>query len=570
MLMNKKVLFALSVFLFSASVAHAQVSDAARIQNEQQRLINEEFRRQEIYRATRKRPAAQETPTASEEKADELSPTSCINIKKIEFEGNAEVCTKCIDATVAKYINQCLSLPQIDAMMLDITNLYINEGFVTSRAYMSMPQTKLKEGVLEIKIIEGKISKIEGVKKSEKFTAFPRLIGKTLNIRDIEQGLDQMNRLSSNKATMSINPDEKQNNFSKILIDNTPQGRSKLTLFSDNAGSKSTGETRFGMRSLFENIFGINEQVNMTYTLSPSQSRHHRNANSFALGVSIPYGYWTLTNNFSWSSYRTSFNLINGDRFYSYGNSTTNDISLERLLSRGQKHKISLGGGLLYKTNSNYSKVLDYKTRNDVSSRDLTIVHLDAPMTFYSDYGMFYVKPSYYQGVRMFDSMRDKDYNYSQKAQYQAWKLYSYYNNYFGKINYTTTVEGMYSNDELFGSEAMYLGGEYTVRGFKEDSVQGDTAWTLRQDAKINLAHAFNSENKVLKGITPGLFLDYGYAKSNHPNLKSETLAGAGAGVELNYGYFEGRISYAEPIHKPKHFEENHAWYIYTGIGIRF
>ena len=568
--MNKtKLLFLIAIFLLP-TIAHAQVSDAARIQNEQQRLINEEFRRQEIDRAMRRRPVAQETTTAPEEKAEEISATSCINIKKIEFEGNAEICTWCIDEAVTKYVNQCLSLPQIDAMLIDITNLYISKGYVTSRAYMSMPQNRLKEGILEIKIVEGKVSEIDGIKKSEKFTAFPGLTGKTLNIRDIEQGLDQMNRLSSNKATMSIHPDEKQNNASKILIDNKPQGRSKFTLFGDNAGSKSTGETRFGLRTLFENTFGLNDQVNMTYTNSPSQSRHHRTANSFALGMSIPYGYWTLTNNFSWSNYLTSFVLVNGDRFFSYGNSTTNDLSLERLVSRGQKHKISLGGGLLYKTNSNYSRVLDYKTRNDVSSRDLTILHLDAPMTFYSDYGMFYIKPSYYQGIRAFDSMRDKDYNYSQKAQYRAWKLYSYYNNYFGKVNYTAAIEGMYSQDELFGSEAMFIGGEYTVRGFKEDSIQGDRAWTLRQDAKINLAQAFNSENTVLKGITPGVFVDYGYAKSNHPSLKSETLAGAGAGIELNYSYFEGRVSYAKPLHKADWMDGKEVWYLYGGVSFRF
>lgn len=568
--MNKTKLFALFFALsFHPIIAHAQINPGARIQNEQQRLIEEEFRRQELERAL-KRPTVEAPETTPVEKEPEISPTACVNIKTIEYDGNEALKNKEINKILKKYTNKCLNLPQIDAMLMDITNLYISKGYVTSRAFMTMPQKRLKQGILDIKIIEGKVSEIEGVKKSEKFTAFPSIIGKVLNIRDIEQGLDQMNRLPSNQTTMDIKPDQKQNNSSKILIGNKPQGRTRFTLFGDNAGSESTGETRFGFRSMLDNLFGLNDQVNMTYTNSPSKSRHHRTANSFALGMSIPYGYWTLNNNFSWSNYRTSFNLVNGDRFFSYGNSTTNDLSLERLISRGQKHKFSLAGGLLYKTNSNYSKVLDYKVRNDVSSRDLTILHLDAPATFYTDYGVFYIKPSYYQGIRLFDSMRDKDYNYSQKAQYKAWKWYSYYGNNFGKINYTATFEGQYSKDELFGTEAMYIGGEYTVRGFKEDSMQGDTAWILRQDAKINLANALNSENKVLQGITPGVFFDYGYAKSNHRLIKSETLAGAGAEIGLNYGYFEGKISYAEPVHKPKWMDEGAVWYLYAGVGIRF
>ena len=563
----KQVVVIMISLLISTNVL-AQINPIDRIQNNQQRLIDEEFRRRELDNALRQ-PTVEKAITKTSENED-MPAGGCINIKKMEITGNDTICTNCIDEASADYIGKCLTLVDIDKMLQDITNYYIKKGYITSRAYMSMPQNRIKDGILEIKIIEGKVSKIEGLKKGESLTAFPSIADKILNIRDVEQGLDQINRLPSNQTTMDIKADEEINDHSKIIISNQPKGRTGVTFFGDNAGSESTGETRFGLRASQDNLLGLNDQIYMTYTKSPSQDHTHRNANSFALGMSMPFGYWTLTNNFSWSNYRTSFVLINGDRFYSYGNSTTNDISLDRLLFRGQSFKISAGGGFTYKTNSNYTRVLDLKIKNEVSSRDLSIIHFDLPTTLYTPIGVFYFKPSYVQGVRAFDTLRDKDYSYSQKAQYKAWKLYAYYTKYFGPVNYTTAFDGQYTKDEMFGSEAFFIGGEYTVRGFKEDSFQGDNGYAWRNDLSANLGNVFNSENVVLQSLTPCLFMDYGYAHSNNKNIKSEILSGAGAKIDINYKFFDASISYAEPLKKPDWMKENHVWYLYAGMSFRF
>lgn len=569
--MKKLGLFLTIIIIFCSGNASAQFSPADRIQNEQQRLIDEEFRRRDLERTLR--PTTSEKISVEEPYTEpEITPTACVNIKTINFSGNDKLsCCQYEENEIrSKYENRCLNLNDIDALLQEITNFYISRGNITSRAYMVMPQKKLKEGILEIKIVEGKVSKIEGIKKTMRWTAFPFITGKILNLRDIEQGLDQINRLASNQATMDIKPDEEEANASKIVINNEAKNSTRFNFFGDNAGSEATGETRYGFRASQDNLFQLNDQLFMTYTTSPSQNRHHRTANSLAVGASIPFGYWTLNNNFSWSNYRTSFILVNGDRYNSYGNSVTNNISLERILSRGQKYKLSTGLGLTYKRNQNYSKILDLKLKNESSSRDLAIFNADLPVTFYTSYGVIFLKPSYHQGIRMFSALRDDEHNYSQKAQYHALKLYAYYSNYFGPFNFTTAFDGQYSNDELYGSEAFYIGGEYTVRGFKEDGFQGDSGYTLRNDLTLNLGNAFRTQNEILQAITPGIFLDYGYAHSNHPSIKSEILSGAGAKIEVNYKFFEGSLSYAEPLKKADWMNENKVWYIYAGLGFKF
>lgn len=357
---KRTLLLAFATAITFSTAAWAQVPPSVlqnqnRIQQEQQRLLNEEFRRQELKNALQ-RPQAAETATTAEEKEPDLV-SSCINIRKILVTGNEKVSDWAIKSVTKKYKNTCMGLPQINQMMNEITDIYIKKGYVTSRAFLPMPQTRLKKGILEIKVVEGKISKFEGLSKLQTLTAFPFLTGTILNLRDIEQGIDQLNRLASNSAKMEIKPDDK-NEYSKIEILNEPKGTTRLTFFTDNAGLESTGETRFGIRAAQDNLLGLNEQINMSYANSPSKSSDHRDANYLTVGASIPFGYWTLNNNFSWSDYRTSFLLYNGDRFYSYGNSVTNSLSLDRLLARGQRYKISASGGLTYKGTKTTPKCL--------------------------------------------------------------------------------------------------------------------------------------------------------------------------------------------------------------------
>lgn len=572
--MTKKTLILAIAAAFSfTTAAQAQVPPSVlqnqnRIQQEQQRLLNEEFRRQELQKALQ-RPTREETPKPAEEEEPDLV-TSCVNIRKIMFTGNSEISDWSIKRITKQYKGTCMSLLQINQMLNKITDLYIEKGYITSRAYMTMPQKRLKRGILEIKIVEGKLSKVEGLGLGQVLTAFPFMIGGVLNLRDIEQGIDQLNRLPSNSATMDIKPDDK-NEYSKLEVKNKPKGTTRLTFFTDNAGSESTGETRFGMRAAQDNLLGLNEQINMSYANSPSKDYDHRDANYLTVGASIPFGYWTLNNNFSWSNYRTSFLLYNGDRFYSYGNSVTNSLSLDRLLARGQRYKISASGGLTYKRNQNYTRVLDLKMQNEVSSRDLAIVNFGLSSTFYLDNGVLYFNPTYNKGTKWFGALNDNHNNYTQEAQYEAWKLYAYGSfNLFNIATYTATFDGQYSQDELYGTEAFYLGGEYSVRGFRNEGVQGDSGYAFRNDLDFNLGSLAKSDNEILQCINFGPFIDYGYVHSNNEDIKSEILSGAGGKVSLKYKFFDASVGYATVLKKPKWIDENEAVYLYAGFNFSF
>ncbi|KNC22922.1 hypothetical protein FF38_01841, partial [Lucilia cuprina] len=90
-------------------------------------------------------------------------------------------------------------------------------GYVTSQAFI--PEQDLTKQKLIITVIEGKIRSIDIENSPPRLAKmiFPNYVGAILNLRDIEQGLEQLNRSSSAKYTIDIQPSHK-NGYSRIFV----------------------------------------------------------------------------------------------------------------------------------------------------------------------------------------------------------------------------------------------------------------------------------------------------------------------------------------------------------------
>lgn len=545
-------------FAFTLSVK-AQVS--SQIQRQQQNLIDAGFQRQELDRAINQTPVSALKFTQTKPQSTKSS--KCVDIKTVEFNGNTKISTTRIKKITQPYLNKCLTVDDINKILNAITNAYIDAGYITSGAYLITPQTKLNDSILQIKIVEGTITKFSGITEAERKTAFPWVLGSVLNLRDIEQGLDQMNRLSSNHTKMEIKANEDANGTSQVVITNEKESPTSYSVYTDNLGSKPTGEYRLGFGIVEDNLFGINDQINLGYTNSIS-GNSDKYSRALMLGFSVPLGYWTFTNNASFSEYQTYMKLpVSNEKLYSYGDNFSESFIIDKVISRGQRYKLSASLSINYKKPNNYTKVLDIKAKNDSSSRGISFLEYALPTTFYFDRGIIFVKPSFVDGANFWGIEKD-DGTYPQKAQFDAYKLYLYSSWNIGFMNFTTTIDGQYTEDEVLSSETVYIGGETSVRGFK-DGVSGDSGFYIRNDFNFNLTQMFKTENIWAKSITPSLFFDYGLVKSNADDSRT-ILSGSGAKVAVNYDMLETSISYAIPIKKEDNMTSKEDISIYLGI----
>ena len=187
----------------------------------------------------------------------------CFDISTIELKGADSLSASDRQALLKPFIGQCLGVSQLNALLKAITDLYLARGLVTSRAYL--PQQDLSSGHLQVMVVEGRLESFRtddssGLSERELAMAFPGSAGQLLNLREIEQMVDQLNRLPSNQAQMELSPGEAVGG-SRVLVRNAPQKPWRASLSRNNEGQRSTGEQQVNVGFEWDSPLGLADQL---------------------------------------------------------------------------------------------------------------------------------------------------------------------------------------------------------------------------------------------------------------------------------------------------------------------
>lgn len=92
-------------------------------------------------------------------------------------------------------------------MLKSLTDHYLRRGYVTTRAYL--PQQDLKHGELNIIVVEGRLEGLDSSSLAsplESAMTFPGTVGEVLDLRELEQWVDQLSRLPSRQPQLEVLP----------------------------------------------------------------------------------------------------------------------------------------------------------------------------------------------------------------------------------------------------------------------------------------------------------------------------------------------------------------------------
>ena len=106
-----------------------------------------------------------------------------------------------------------------------------------------------------------------------------------------------------------------------------------------------------------------------------------------------------------------------------------------------------------------------------------------------------YLKPSYSRGLKLLNAKQDDQGLAADipRAQFQLIKLYASLSKRFiipkleAPILLSTEMDSQISKNTLFGSEQLSVGGYYSVRGFRENYLTGDSGYYFRNKANFNI-----------------------------------------------------------------------------------
>src|SRR5205807_7530831 len=105
-------------------------------------------------------------------------------------------------------VGRCLGTRGINLVLARVQNSLIAKGFVTTRVLT--PPQDLKSGELVLALVPGRIRDIRfapgASERGTYWNALPASRGDILNLRDIEQGLENFKRVPSAEASVQIEP----------------------------------------------------------------------------------------------------------------------------------------------------------------------------------------------------------------------------------------------------------------------------------------------------------------------------------------------------------------------------
>lgn len=460
------------------------------------------------------------------------------------------------NAIVERYLHTKMGEREILTLVKELTNFYIDKGYVTTQVTVVPGSLRTKKLVL--KVLWGKISgflhngESSGWReKTKMFSAMPFSSGKRLNISDIDQGLDNLLRVSGGDK-LDIVP---ANDSGNSLIDHKSNWTFPLSLHTgvNNSGYQDSGWYQYYLSASLKNILGLNDIFSYYYANNDLDAKSDSQF-SKSYSYSFPLGYWLFDSTYYQSRYKKIIGGTYGG-YISEGQSERLSLKTSRTLFRNSDGKTS--GYIKIEKRNNENAIFGLPIA--VSSKDFTNITSGFNWVGGLLGGWGYADFSVTAGLPWFDSARKNDpdlhgfdIDYKKYNGVITWdkQLISTANGFFS-VNYEFNSGFQFTNDRIV-SEAKYsLGDEYTIRGYKESGVSAERAIYLSNTVKfpmqINYARVYQ--------FIPFTGFDIGMARRNCPASTAicdrDYISGVATGIKASGKDFSTSFTAGWPVERP-------------------
>ena len=473
-------------------------------------------------------------------------------------------------------LGHCFGMNGINALMARLQNTIIAQGYITTRV-LAAPQD-LKSGQLELTVVPGRVHAIRFTPDSNKrariWNAVPIEVGDILNLRDIEQALENFKRVPTVEADIQIEPastvsvtDKARVSTSDQLSSTAQPGLSDLVISYqqrplpfrvsvslDDSGSPATGKYQGSITLSGDNLLTLNDlfYASFNHDVGGNDTGIH-GTSGYAWHYSLPYGYWLLSTTTSNNDYHQTVPGATQNYIYS-GRSENSDLTLSRLLFRNTINKSSLSARAFYRTSYNFIDDTDV----DVQRRRVAGWELGFNQTWYLGNAVLDYHVNYRRGTGAWNALPAPEEHFGDGTARMHMLMEDLsltipfsMNVPWGvqALQYNANLRGQTNSTPLTPQDRFSIGNRYTVRGFDgTQTLLADNGWFIQNTLTAPISSTGQS---FYMGI------DYGaVGGQSSAMLIGKELAGAVLGLRGDVNSGIGRFSYdlfvGQPIYKPK------------------
>lgn len=524
-------------------------------EREQQRDVERAQQREQEFRDAQQSAPKGAELVLEEAAADALN--QCVPITQAAIEGLQRYAETEFARDIAALVGECTPVKAIDDVLRTITNRYIADGFVTSRAVITA--NELAEGRLKILVVEGVVDQLSSTGRDDARSygagelafAFPGLRGNRLNLRDLEQGVDQLARLRSADATIDILPAETPG-ASDVAVTRREIGSwIRPSLSFNNDGSSRTGRLQGTVGLDIDNLLGIADAWSFYYSYTLDGDRR-QGSTGYGGFVSIPYGYTTLSLSVGRSSYESILES-NGLLFGSGGNSTNGSITVDQLIYRDGKTKLSVSAKLALLDTENTIQQIRLST----NSYRLVTAEVNTRLQRRLGRWSLYAELGYTRGLDIFGANAVDLGPGSPRVTFNKFtgsvSLQNYLDAFGLPFFYSASLSGAAALDPVLPAERFNLGGRYTIRGFRDDGISGQYGAFFRQQLAFGLFTLFKNSaknNQTQISLTTGYDAGGVLPRAGNP-FERGFLQSSSLGLQVQSRRIQAELSVSAPISAP-------------------
>ena len=461
------------------------------------------------------------------------------------------------------YEGRELSLKDINEVIGKMNRELMERGFSTSRVVI--PEQNLSSGDLHLVLQIGRIHAVrfaEGSDTLYTYNLFPFRAGDVLNVRDIEQGLEQAKRLPSQDITVKLLPAQEPQ-MTDILLTVTRGKNFYGTISVDDSGLEDTGKLQWYTSVGVDQIFQRNDILRVGMNLDGAQDGYAKGTRGHNISYTIPYGAHTFTFSYQRSKYHQTVESRPYD-FISAGDTNISTFSWDVVLHRSSSMKTSMD--IRLKKRNSHSFINDVEL--PIQAMHQTSMEIGFAERLYLQRNTLYFRLAHRFGLGWLGAQKEKPYADAPKTLYRMWLLDVDFVHPFEfchrPATLTTSFHGQWTMDDmrLYGVDMISMGNRYTVRGFDgETTLMGTNGWYLRNE----LSTRFPKQTAELYlGLDVGAVYGYGTEVYNGHAIAGAAIGLRGAADTLSYDVFA-----AAPIIKPEGFHTPDVTYGFS-LGLKF
>lgn len=550
------------IVLMACGIAIAQAQtrppDGAVSQSTQEILLQQE--RERALRQQLEQTPDVRLPSPEQAAVPDRLPTDekpCFSIEQIELKGSeADRFRWVLDAANLSedpVIGRCLGTVGINIVTKRAQNAVIARGYITTRILVE-PQD-ISSGQLVLTVIPGRVRAIRFAADSD-----PRVMlwntmavqpGDLLNLRDVEQSLENLRRVPTVEAEIQIEPAvgaDVRPGDSDLVIAWKQGTRYRGSLGADNSGTRATGVYTGTVTASADNLLTFSDLLYISYVGSLSGSGPgNQGSRNFTGYYSVPFRDWLLALSANRYDYYQPVAGANATIVYR-GDNRNGDATLTRIVYRDAVRKTAL----VLRGWTRSSKNFIDDTEVEVQRRRMSGWAAGAAHREFIGASTLDLNLGYRRGTGALGALPAPEEAFGEGTAREILitadaLLAIPFRLADQRLRYSLAWRAQWNRTAIVPQDRFSIGNRYTVRGFDGNSVLvGPRGWLIRNDLGAPLGE---SGQEIYVGA------DYGTVSGPTTRfLVGDQLAGAVVGLRGGYRGLAYDFSIGKPLYQPAGF----------------